>query len=407
MSRDLLLIAISMCLWGIGEGMFLYFQPIYLQQMGADPIRIGAILGGAGIMMTMAHLPAGYLADRFGRKPVMVSAWLMGVISTWMMALANSLNLFVIGLLCYGLTVYVITPLNSYVTVVRGNWSVGRVITLVSATFNLGMIVGPWIGGHVGAKMGLRQTYHIAAWIFVLSTLVILLIRSQPIERSMSGKQQNRWISNPRYLTYLGVVFLAAFALYLPQPLSPNFLQNQRGLNLSQIGPLYSINSLGVVVLNLTLGQLPARLGFVLAQASVGLFSLLLWQSSGLPFYFLAFFLLGGFKTARSLGVAQVRDLVPQNKIGLAYGLTETIAALSIILAPLLAGYLYSHNPSWMYALGTVLIAISIPLSYLFSPSALKMTIPMESPSYASSISSPNPLPAVLEATNSTSDQES
>jgi len=68
MSRDLILIAISMFTWGVGEGMFLYFQPIYLQQLGADPVRIGAILGGFGLMMTISHMPAGYLADRLGRR---------------------------------------------------------------------------------------------------------------------------------------------------------------------------------------------------------------------------------------------------------------------------------------------------------------------------------------------------
>jgi MFS family permease len=403
MTRDLILIAVSMCLWGIGEGMFYYFQPIYLQQMGADPIKIGAILGAAGIIMTVSHLPAGYLADRFGRKPVMVSAWLLGMVSTWLMALANSLTTFVIGLLCYGSTLYVISPLNSYVTIARGKWSVGRVITLVSATFNLGMIVGPWLGGQIGARMGLRQTYYIAAWVFVLSTFVILFIRPQPTERPTAEKHNDGWLFNPRYLSYLGIIFLAAFALYLPQPLSPNYLQNQRGLDVSQIGPLYSITSLGVVVLNLTLGQLPARVGFVLGQLAVGLFSLLLWKGSGLPVYILGFFLLGGFKTVRSLAVAQVRDLVPQGRIGLAYGLTETIGTTSTILAPPLAGYLYTHNPSWIYALGTALIAISIPLSYFFSPAPHRTPMAPELSTPAHSL---NPIHATLELTQSPEDQE-
>lgn len=41
MSRDLLLVAFSLFIWGIGEGMFTYFQPIYLQQWGADPLQLG------------------------------------------------------------------------------------------------------------------------------------------------------------------------------------------------------------------------------------------------------------------------------------------------------------------------------------------------------------------------------
>ncbi|MGW8251084.1 MAG: MFS transporter, partial [Anaerolineales bacterium] len=70
MNRDLSLIAASLMVWGLGEGAFFSFQPLYLQQLGADPIAIGAILGAYGIAQTLAHIPAGYLADRFGRRPV-------------------------------------------------------------------------------------------------------------------------------------------------------------------------------------------------------------------------------------------------------------------------------------------------------------------------------------------------
>jgi hypothetical protein len=45
MKRDLILVAIAMFAWGLGEGMFLYFQPLYLEELGANPIMIGTILG--------------------------------------------------------------------------------------------------------------------------------------------------------------------------------------------------------------------------------------------------------------------------------------------------------------------------------------------------------------------------
>jgi hypothetical protein len=49
MNRSLLWLGASMFLWGLGESMFLLFQPIYLQQLGADPIQIGVILGAVGV----------------------------------------------------------------------------------------------------------------------------------------------------------------------------------------------------------------------------------------------------------------------------------------------------------------------------------------------------------------------
>jgi MFS family permease len=380
MNRSLLLIAAAMFAWGLGEGLFFYFQPIYLQQLGAQPLQIGAILGGFGLAMTLSHVPAGYLADRLGRKPLLVAAWLIGLAATWWMALADKLPVFVAGLLIYGATMFVMSPLNSYVTAARGRLSVGRAITLISASFNSGAVLGPWIGGQVGDLYGLRQNYFLAGGLFLASSIVILLIRPQPVERPAQTGGDHGWTRVPRLLTYLGVIFLAFFATYLPQPLSPNFLVNQGGLDLSQTGTLYAISSIGVVVLNLALGGLPARTGFLLAQASVAAFALVLWRASGFPWYVLGYFMLGGFKTCRSLGMAQVRQLVPGNRMGLAYGVAETVGSLAILLAPLLAGYLYQMNPAWMYPAGILSICLSLLASARFSPQpALPADLPAES----------------------------
>src|SRR4030067_2433286 len=121
MNRSLLLIAVAMFAWGMGEGLFFYFQPIYLQQLGANPLQIGAILGVFGLAMTLSHIPAGYLADRLGRKPLLVAAWMIGILSTWFMALEDTLPIFVIGLAIYGATMVGMSPLDSYVTAARGD----------------------------------------------------------------------------------------------------------------------------------------------------------------------------------------------------------------------------------------------------------------------------------------------
>jgi len=78
--------------------------------------------------------------------------------------------------------------------------------------------------------------------------------------------------------------------------------------------------------------------------------------------------MLGGFRTARNLGIAQVRQLVPSANMGLAYGVTETVGGTAVVLAPILAGLLYTNNPILMYAIGFGLIVISIVISGRFSP---------------------------------------
>jgi len=368
MSRDLILVAFSLLFWGMGEGLFYNFQPIYLEQLGADPVRIGVILGAVGIVMTVSHIPAGYLSDRIGRKPIMVVAWFSGIVSTLTMALASSMTAFVVGMLLYGFTLFVLSPLNSYVTAARGKWSVGRAFTFIGAAFNLGGVVGPIVGGQIGDRVGLRTNFFIAAVLFMISTGLIIFIRPQPLEKAADQKTGYSWLRNQRYLIYLGVVFLAIFATFLSQPLTPNFLHNERSLSLSWIGPLYALSGVGTVTLNLILGFLPARAGFLIAQAAVGIFALILWRASGLPAYMVGFLLLGGFKTTRALASAQVRTLVHQASMGLAYGLTETISSTATILAPILAGFLYAREPMWIYIASIGLIVVSILFSARFSP---------------------------------------
>ncbi len=370
MNRDLVFLALALLTWGTGEGMFLNFQPLYLETLGANPRVIGGILGTIGLAMTISYLPAGYLSDRFGRRPLLYAAWFLGAIAAWVMALADSLPVFVFGEVFYGFTSFVLVPLNSYVTMARGRLSVGRAITLISASFNLGAVLGPLLGGWIGETFGMRNTFLAAAIIFSISSILILFIRSQPVETHESQMSLHAFknVLNPRFIRYLLVILFVMFSLYLPQPLSPNFLQNVRGLNLIQIGQLLSLTSIGVVVLNLWLGQMNARKGFLLAQLAMASFALFIWRGTSMVFFIPAYLLLGSYRTARSLAVAQGQTLAKSHQMGIAYGWIETMTSTAIILAPPLAGIIYSLSPGLMYPVSLVLIALAILLTVFINP---------------------------------------
>ena len=383
MTRDLILVAISLFTWGLGETAFLSFQPLYLQQLGADPLRIGAIIGSYGLAASLVHIPAGYLADKIGRRPMMWAAWIIGALTTWGMAMTTSLPIFVTVMLIYSMTTFVVAPLNSYVASASGKWSVGRILTLVSAFFNAGAILGPLLGGMIGERYGYRAIFLFAASLFLLSTVIILFIHSQPTDSPQQEEKSDNLFKNQRFLIFIFAYFFATFAMYLPQPLSPNFLQNEHGLRLAQIGRLYSINGLGIVALNLVLGQLNARLGFFIGQVAVWVFALMLWKGNGIPVYALAFFLLGGFRSARSLAIAHIRSIVKKSNMGLAFGFAETTTALALFIAPPLAGYLYDLHPTRIYTVSLGVIALSLLVSVVLStellfPRNVKEKLPSE-----------------------------
>lgn len=368
MTPPVLMVGAALFTWGIGEGMFIYFAPLYMQQFGASPIWIGSILGGYGFVMMCAHIPAGLLSDRLGRRPLLRLAWLAGLVAAWGMALAPSLPLFVVAYLLYGVTAFVSSPLFSYVTAARGKLSAGRVMTLTSAMYNLGAVIGPISGGWLSDHFGLQAAFLGAALVFIPSVVLVLFLPPQPRETHDGDGSGWHLLANRRFWGFLALVFLTMFAMYLPQPLTPNFLQNERGVSFSQLGWIGSAGSLGNVLFNLLLGQFSPPLGFALGQVCVGLFALLLWRGDAPLWYAAAYFLMGGYRAARMLVFAQVRWLIHQAQMGLAYGITEAVNSFAVILAPLLAGFLYDKNPASVYALSLLLIALGVLFSLVFSP---------------------------------------
>jgi len=369
LNRSLLFVALALLLWGLGEGMFFNFIPIYLdQQFLLSKVEIGWVLGAFGFSMAVTHIPAGRLADRIGRRPLLIVAWVLGLVSALIMGLASALPLFLIGLFGYGLTAFVSSPLSSYVTAARGEWPVGTVLSLTTATFALGMVLGPVTGGWVGDHYGMQRSFLIAAAIFVVSNVFILLIEHQPIDRHDPGAPPPDLMSNQRFMVLMGVLAFAIFAMYLSQPLTPNFLTSVRGLSLSETGVIFTAGALGNTLMAMLFSRLPPRRGFLVAQALVILFAFLIWKGASLPIFMLGYFLLGGFRAGRPMVMAQARELVHDSQMGVTYGVMETISAVIFILTPPLAGILFERDAMLVYPLSIILIVISIAISYFFSP---------------------------------------
>lgn len=375
MNRNLSLVAVALFLWGFGEGMFFNFVPIYLDlQFLMSKYQIGLILGAFGFFMAITHVPAGRLADRIGRKPLLLTAWLVGLVSTFMMGISPALPLFLIGLAGYGLTAFVSSPLSSYVTAARGAWPIAMALSLTSATFNLGMALGPVTGGWIGDHYGMRMSFMVASGVFVLSCLPMFFVDGQPIDQHDPASPPPGLRTNRSFMILMGVLAFAIFAMYLAQPLTPNFLSDIRGLSLSETGLVFTMGALGNALMAIAFSRMNPRTGFLFAQATVILFALFIWKGSSLPIFALGYFLLGGFRAGRPMAMAQARELVHESQMGVTYGLMETVSAVVSILTPPIAGLLYERDPMIVYPLAISLIFLSIIVSYIFLPR--KVVIP-------------------------------
>jgi MFS family permease len=368
LNRNLSFVAAALLLWGFGEGMFFNFLPIYLdRQFHLDKYAIGLVLGAFGLSMAVTHIPAGRLADKIGRKPLLLSAWLLGMFSALIMGIALSLPLFLIGLFGYGLTAFVSSPLSSYVTAARGEWPVSTVLALTTATFGMGMVLGSVTGGWIGDHYGMRMSFIVATVVFIFSNVALFFIEAQPIDYHDPHSPPPHIFSNKRLVMLMGVLTFAIFSMYLAQPLTPNFLEGVRGLSLSETGIIFTAGALGNSMMAILFSRMEPRRGFLLAQMLVILFAIFIWKGSSLPVFALGYFLLGGFRAGRPMAMAQARELVHQSQMGITYGIMETISAVIFILTPPLAGVLFEHDPTIVYPLSIGLIMISVLITYQFS----------------------------------------
>ena len=369
LTRDNRLLAFSLFFWGLGEGMFIYIEPLYLRELGADPVAIGSILAAAAVAAGLAHVPAGYLADRFGRKPLLIAGWLLGLVTCLLMFLARDLRLFVPALIGYTFTTFVVSPINAYAAAARGPQSVQRALTLVSAGFWGGTILSPALGGWIARATELRMVFGAAAIAFLLSTAAMLLLAAQPRSAPPTGDTRfGALLRNRRFLGFLLLTLVALLAMQVGVPFMPNFVVEVRGFDVALVGLLGSANSLGTVTLNLLLGQRLPRRGFMLAQASLALALALLLATTSRRWLFAVYFLRAGWFLAHSMVVAQVGRVVGAAEIGLAFGMTETVTALATVLGPLAAGVLYERGPALPFQVSLGLILLTLPLVWAYAP---------------------------------------
>jgi len=369
LNRNLPFVAAALLLWGFGEGLFFNFIPIYLaQQFILSEYQIGVVLGAFGLSMAITHIPAGRLADHFGRRPLLIIAWVLGLAATLVMGFALSLPLYLIGLFAYGLTAFVASPLSSYVTAARGNWDVSTALSLTTATFGLGMVLGPVTGGWIGDHYGMRMSFFVAAVVFLFSNLAMFLVEAQPIDHHDPESPPPNLIHNKQFIILMGVMTFAIFAMYLAQPLTPNFLTGVRGLSLSKTGIIFTAGASGNSLMAIFFSRVEPRRGFLFAQMLVILFAMFIWKGTSLPVFALGYFVLGGFRAGRPLVQAQARELVHDSQMGLTYGIMETVSSVIFILTPPLAGVLFEFDPIIVYPLAIGLILVSIFVTYQFSP---------------------------------------
>ncbi len=138
------------------------------------------------------------------------------------------------------------------------------------------------------------------------------------------------------------------------------------GVELSRIGFLGSAHALGAAVLGVALGRLSQGVGgFIVGQGLVLTSLMIFLRTQTLPLLATSFFLRGAFNACRSLALALTGRVVRATRVGLAYGVVNTASNAPMVLAPYVAGWLYTAQPELPFLVSAIMIAIMMALSFI------------------------------------------
>jgi DHA1 family multidrug resistance protein-like MFS transporter len=364
--------------------------PFFVAELGARNLETqvlwaGAInAGGAAVMAFTAPL-WGALADRYGRKLMVLRAMVAGSLTIGLMALATSpWQLFVLRLVEGGFTgtVTASTTLAAS-TVPRERLGFG--LGLMQMAVFSGSAVGPLIGGVLADQIGYRATFVLAGSLLLVSALLVAFLveeRFEPPSRRAghgeTGGETWRLLLAPALLGIVVSLFALRAASMALQPIVPLLVaQLARGSSAvnSLAGLAMGVSGMTSAVASVGLGRLSDRIGqrpLLIASGALAAATFLplglttqVWQVIVLQALF-------GIASGGMLPTANalVARLTPEERRGTVYGFTTTASSLGAFVGPLvgtaLAAALGLHAP--FLAIGLALAATVAWVARTLSP---------------------------------------
>ncbi len=175
-NKGVMITSVASVLFGISHGAFLYFTvPLFGDSLGFSPSRIGWIISAFGVGHVIGALIMGPLSDRVGKRKPFVFGAVFGLgVLILVFSVLQSLPLMVMTTLAIGL---VTAPECGIVPALAAELAPGLAATAMSAvkaSEQLGLFIGPMIGGILVAALGFNQAMVIYALIAIGGSLIFL-----------------------------------------------------------------------------------------------------------------------------------------------------------------------------------------------------------------------------------------
>ncbi len=333
-----------------------YIQEFEVKDLGETLIWAGHMGTAAGLAMAFSSPFWGALADRIGRKPMVVRSMIGGGLTVIAMAYVTSVEQLLFMRILQGGLAGTVTACMTLVSTTTPSPHLSFALGLMQGAFMLGASVGPLIGGPFIDRFGYHPCLIVAGVLVVLAGIAVQLWVKEDFLRQAPQQQVSMW-RDARSLLAIQPFFIMLVSLTLIQfifgfimPVVPLFLQELAHTDdvLSLAGLIFSIGGLvgafSSVVSSRWCEQWGAKQTLVWGLLASAVFYLAQGLSTSVAMLAVVM-VCSGLATGAIRPVANtlIARVVPESDRGKAFGVMSSANSLGWSLGPVMGGYVGAH----------------------------------------------------------------
>lgn len=347
-----------------GGGLVFPFFSLYLtRQLDFTMTDVGIIFGAYAVVSMVSQVVGGALVDRIGRKPVMMfslfgsamAIMVMGMTGTVATTTGSARLVFVaVVVVLLGLTGAIFGPaVNAMVADLVGGPKRSQAYGLLRVVQNLGIAIGPAIGGFIATRSYL-VLFTVAAIASVGYGVIIALMARETrpqaaaipaASAAVAPQDKGFWqvLNDQTFMVFCGLYLISMTVYSQMNTTLPVYLNKSFGVSEQWYGLLMSLNAAMVVLFQFPITRLTDRfaratmmaLGMAFYAVGFGMFGFV----GALPLFFLAqaIWTVGEMITV-PVSQAFVADIAPETMRGRYMGMFGLTWVMAYGAGPLLGG---------------------------------------------------------------------
>ena len=341
----------------VGFGIVIPILPYYSLEFGANAWALGWLMAVYSLGQFLFAPLWGSLSDRFGRRPILLITILCSTLAMAGTAMANSLLTLFIARSLAGLFGANISTASAYIADVTAPEDRAKGMGIIGASFGLGFLFGPAIGGTL-APYGYHVPILTAAALGLINLIFAFFVLHEPKITEATRQQNRRKFSfaimfenmrNPKVALPILLFFLCTLGMTQLEVSFGLFVLAKFGLGARDAGFLLAgMGVVAVVVQGGLIGRLAKRFGefrLVTSGLFVAGIALLFSANASTPLLFaatLSILAIGTGLINPSLSSA-VSKAAPDHKKGEVLGVYQSAGSLARIIGPPVSGFIFDQ----------------------------------------------------------------